>query len=76
MASPKQMEIKYPKGEDVCVTCCERGGKPLFLITTKPLTGIFFLYEFTDNGLKKLGKGVSPLELEEKFGVKRRMGAE
>lgn len=36
------------KGEDVCVTCYERGGvKPLFLITTKPLTGYFFLYEFT-----------------------------
>lgn len=76
--SPKseRLEVKYPKGEDVCVTCCERGGKPLFLITTKPLTGNFFLYEFTDNGLKKLGKGVSPLELEEKFDVKRRMGAE
>lgn len=78
MANAKQNEpgVKYPKGEDVCVTCCERGGKPLFLITTKPLTGYFFLYEFTEDGLVKLGKGQSPLELEEKFYVKKRMGVE
>lgn len=66
--------VKYPKCEDVCVTCCESGGKPLFLITTKPLTGYFFLYEFTADGLIKLGKGQSPLELEEKFNVRKRMG--
>lgn len=69
-------EVKYPKGEDICVTCCERGGKPLLLITTKPLTGYFFLYEFTEDGLVKLGKGQSPLELEERFNVKKRMGVE
>lgn len=78
MAKPKQNkpEVKYPKGEDTCVTCCDRDGTPLFLITTKPLTGIFFLYEFTKDGLVKLGKGQSQLELEEKFHVKKRMGAE
>lgn len=58
------------------MTCCERGGKPLFLITSKPMTNSFFLYEFTGNGLVKLGKGLSPLELEEKFEVKKRMGVE
>lgn len=74
-AKSEQPEIKYPKGEDVCVTCYERGGvKPLFLITTKPLTGYFFLYEFTADELVKLGKGQSPLELEERFEVKKRMG--
>lgn len=75
-AKSEQPEVKYPKGEDVCVTCCERGGKPLFLITTKPLTGHFFLYEFTGDGLVKLGKGLSPFELEEKFNVRKRMGVE
>lgn len=75
-AKLEQPEIKYPKGEEVCVTCCERGGKPLFLITNKPMTGYFFLYEFTGDGLVKLGKGLSPLELEEKFEVKKRMGVE
>ena len=72
---PEQPEIKYPKGEDVCVTCCERGGKPKFLITHKPLVGIYFIYEFTGDGLVKLGKGQSPSELEKKFDVKRRIGA-
>ena len=74
--SKEKPGIKYPKGEDVCVTCCDRGGDPLFLITTKPLTGYFFLYEFTADGLVKRGKGQSPLELEEKYNVRDRMGAE
>ena len=75
-AKSERPEVKYPKGEVACVTCCERGGKPLFLITHKPLTGYFFLYEFTGGGLVKLGKGLSPLELEERFEVKERMGVE
>lgn len=75
-AKPEQPKIKYPKGEEVCVTHCERGGKPLFLITNKHLTGYFSLYEFTEDGLVRLGKGFSPLELEEKFEIKKRMGVE
>lgn len=75
-AKSEKPEAKYPKGEDVCVTCYECGGRPLFLITTKPLTGYFFLYEFTADGLVKLGKGQSPLELEEKFNVRKRMGVD
>lgn len=75
-AKEENPEVKYPKGENVCVTYCERSGKPLFLITTKPLTGHFFLYEFTGDGLVRLGKGLSPLELEEKFDVRKRMGVE
>ena len=72
---PKESEVKYPKGENVCVTCCERGGKPMFLITNKPLIDTYFIYEFTGDGLVKLGKGQSPSELEKKFDVKRRIGA-
>lgn len=71
----EQSELKRPKGEDVCVTCCEMGGNPMFLITYKPLVGTYFIYEFTENGLVRLGKGQSPSELEEKFDVKRRIGA-
>lgn len=78
MSKPKQnkTEVKYPKGEDACVRCLDRDGNPLFLITTKPLTGNFFLYEFTKDGLVRLGKGQSPLELEEKFDVRKRMGVD
>lgn len=72
----EQPEIKYPKGEAVCVTCCNKGHEPMFLITQKPLTETFFLYEFTVDGLVKLGKGMSPLELEEKYNVGKRMGVE
>ena len=72
----EQPEVKYPKGEDVCVTYCERGGAPKFLITHKPLTGAYFIYEFTGDELVKMGKGQSPTELELKFDIKRRVGAE
>lgn len=72
----EKSEIKYPKGEDVCVTCCDRDGKQLFLITHKPLVDTYFIYEFTGDGLVKLGKGQSPLELEVKFNVRKRMGVE
>ena len=57
------------------MTCSERGGKPMFLITHKPLIDTYFIYEFTGDGLVKLGKGQSPSELERKFDVKRRIGA-
>ena len=50
-------------------------GKPMFLITHKPLVDTYFIYEFTGDGLVKLGKGQSPSELEKKFDVKRRIGA-
>ncbi len=72
----EQPEIKYPKGETGCVTCYNKDHEPLFLITQKPLTETFFLYEFTGDGLVKLGKAQSPLELEKKFNVKQRMGCE
>ena len=75
-AKENKPEVKYPKGEDVCVTCYDRSGRAMFLITSKPLVGYFFLYEFTGDGLVKLGKGQSPLELEERFHVKKRMGVE
>lgn len=74
MGKKTEQEVRYPKGEDVCVTCCGANGTPMFLITSKPMTGYYFLYEFTETGLTKLGKGQSPLELEERFQVKKRMG--
>lgn len=76
MNKDKKQEVKYPKGEDVCVTCYTRDNIPLFLITTKPSTGYFFIYEFTENGLVRLGRSQSPLELEERFDVRKRMGVD
>lgn len=75
-AKTKKPKLKYPKEEVICTTCCERGGNPLFLITTNPLTEYFFIYEFTSEGLIKLGRGKSPIELEDKFNVRKRMGVD
>ena len=76
MAKPKEdkPEVKYPRGEDVCVTCYDKDSNPLFLITEKTLQELYFIYEFTGDGLVKLGKGKSPSELEKKFNVRERMG--
>lgn len=75
-AKSEKPEIKYPKGENICATCCDRNGKQLFLITHKPLVDNYFIYEFTGDGLVKLGRGQSPLELEVKFDVRKKMGVE
>ena len=76
MKKDGRQDVKYPKGEDRCVTCYGPDGKPLFLITAKPSIGCFYIYEFTTSGLVRLGKGKSPIELEEKFDVRKRMGVE
>ena len=76
MNKEKNQEIKYPRGENVCVIYCDCRGKPFFLITTKPITGCFFIYEFKEDGLTRLGKGLSPIELEERFDVRKRMGVD
>ena len=66
--------FKIPNSEIVCVTCCNNESVPMFLITSKPATKMYYIYEFTKCGLSKLGKGQSPLELEEKFNIRERMG--
>ena len=76
MSDDRRRGVKCPKGEDSCVTYYGPDGNPLFRLTTKPSTGHFFLYEFTASGLVRLGKGRSPLELEEKYDVRKRMGVE
>lgn len=67
-------EIKCPKGEVVCVTILDREQNIVFVITEKPLSDQHTLYEFSGGKLVRLGRGQSPLELEEKYHVKKRMG--
>ena len=76
MNNGENQKVKYPRGEDICVTHFSRDNIPLFLITSKPITGCFYIYEFSGGTLVKLGKGQSPLELEEKFKVRKRMGVD
>lgn len=63
------MSYHIPSGESICVTYLDRSGNEIFLITTKAVTNLFYLYQINDSGLTKLGKDLSPLKLEEKFGV-------
>lgn len=71
--SRKHPQFKLPKGEEICTRYYSLGGKPVFLMSVKALVGIFSLYEITDGAISRLGNGESPIELEEKFNVRKRM---
>lgn len=66
-------EPKYARGEELCTTYLNRAHEAIFLTTTKPNTGYFFLYEYMNGAWVKLGKSTSPLELEDRFNVVERM---
>ena len=63
----------YPKGEQVWTRYYNSSHELLFIITSKDIRDYYFLYEFVDGTFKKLGKAKSPLELEERFNVLKRM---
>lgn len=65
--------LKYPKGECGCVRYVNISGQLMFVLTTKNNTDSYFLYEVTENGLVKLGKGKNPYELEEKFDIRNKL---
>lgn len=61
---------KIPASETVKLTC-RKDGADRYIITSKLMgSGIVYtLYEVGENGYCRLGKGPSPLELENKFHV-------
>ena len=61
---------KIPASETVKVACCKNGAE-VYIITSKLMGGgiVYTLYEVVENGYCRLGKGPSPLELENKFHV-------
>lgn len=61
------MTIKYPKGEIVWVSYRNSDGELAFIITSKPIRDLYFLYEVVDKEFKKVGKSKNPVELEKKF---------
>jgi len=68
-------KINPPKGERVWVSYC-RDGLQFFMLTSKINNrDFYFLYEIVDEAPKKLGKAKTPLELEEKFEVNKRLCA-
>jgi phosphatidate phosphatase PAH1 len=56
-----------PKGEDLFVFHMDEQGFLRYVITAKPNRETWFLYEFTGDALKRLGKGTNPNQLEEKY---------
>lgn len=56
-----------PKNEDVFVFHMDEEGFLRYVITAKPNRETWFLYEFTGDTLKRLGKGTNPNQLEEKY---------
>lgn len=75
MAEAKK-EPKYPKGEIVWTDYRDQKGNTVYIMTSKPTRDFYFLYELKGNEFVKLGKAVSPLELEKKFNTKKGMGCE
>ena len=61
---------KIPESETVKVTC-RKNGADRYIITSKLMGGgiVYTLCEVVENGYCRLGKGPSPLELENKFHV-------
>ena len=66
------MSYKIPAGETASVTYLSAGVER-FLLTFKPATGFYCLYEIATDGLKKLGRDHSPFILEEKFNITERL---
>lgn len=68
-------ELKYPRGERVRVKYYDGKHELLFILTTKEQSkDLYFLYELKDGEFKKLGKAKSPSMLEEKYGIRNKMG--
>lgn len=59
---------------ETIVTTYYKDGTAVGVTTKHNANNLYFFYEFVDNDFKKLGKGNSPSELEEKYDVNKRMG--
>lgn len=62
--------LKLPTSETIATTCVQNG-QAKFLITSKQIGGgfLYTLYEICGKEFIRLGKGPSPLELENKFHI-------
>lgn len=67
-------EPKYPRGEHVWVGYYNHAHELKFIITSKEASrDFYYLYELIDGVFRKLGRSRSPKELEEKFGVDKKL---
>lgn len=72
MGSGKR-ELIYPKGERVWVGYYNTNHELILILTSKESRDYYYLYELVDGGFKKLGRARSPVELEERFEVNKRL---
>ena len=63
-----------PKTERIVVTYWNTEGEKVAVLTQKQMDGSFLLYEVSGREINRLGKGNSPLALEEKYHIRKRMG--
>ena len=64
-------DFVFPKGETVWVQYHAAGGALRYILTSKAGDrNTYYVYELIGGAFQKLGRGRSPVELEEKF-VKR-----
>lgn len=66
-------ELIYPKGERVWVGYYNTNHELILILTSKESRDYYYLYELVDGGFKKLGRARSPVELEERFEVNKRL---
>ena len=66
--------LVYPKGEHVWVAYYNTAHELVFILTSKETRDYYFLYELVDGKFQRLGRAKSPIELEERFNVDKRLG--
>ena len=64
------------KNEFIILSYGTRSGEEVAVITTRETRDVYYFYEVVGKDYKKLGKASSPLDLERKFDIEKRMGIE
>ena len=66
----KRAKYQTPKNERVWTWYFDSSDHLRFIMTTKVSNrDFYFLYQYENDGFKKLGKAKNPVDLEEKFHV-------
>jgi len=65
--------ISCPRGEQIWLRYNNLDGELLFMLTSKVSNrDYYYLYEVKEGSLEKLGRARTPIELEDKFSIKKR----
>lgn len=67
------IKFKCPKNELKWTVYTNIHEEVVFRMTSNLSREIYYLYELIDNEFKKVGRGRTPIELEEKFNIMARL---